>query len=432
MIIPVKNRRVLLRGMLGAAAAALLPRPAVVRAQEGRAGAIAISGVEQPALASFDAMMVKFVQEQQVPGAALAVTHASRLVYARGFGLADREARQAVQPASLFRIASVSKPITAVAVLQLAERSKLSLDAGVWAMLGLSPPRDERWKQVTIGQLLEHTGGWDRERSFDPMFRPALVAKTLKIWPPVEPQHVVRYMLGQPLDFDPGSRHAYSNFGYCLLGRVIERASGLGYEAYVRQEVLAPLGIRAMRLGKTAPAQRAPNEVAYYGERDRGGGEGASRARGPTPLGSWALEPMDSHGGWIASAVDLARFASAFDAPGKCPILGPDSIVAMFARPAGPAGYEDGGKPRTVYHGRGWRGRSVGTRGQFNSWHTGSLDGTSALLVRRHDGRNWAVLFNARSAPDGQRLSDKIDRLIHRAADEVRTWPDVDRFPQLL
>jgi hypothetical protein len=188
-----------------------------------------------------------------------------------------------------------------------------------------------------------------------------------------------------------------------------------------------------MRLGKTAPSERAADEVAYYGEGERSGAAaGVPGRRRPTPLGAWSLEVMDSHGGWIASEADLVRFASAFDAPAKCKILRPASIATMFARPEGPAGYDAGGKPKVVYYACGWRGRSIGPRGLANIWHTGSLDGTSTLLVRRHDGKNWAALFNARNAPDGQRLSDKIDRLIHQAADGMRRWPDRDQFSQFL
>src|SRR5262249_31395645 len=171
---------------------------------------------------------------------------------------------EAVESTALFRIGSISKPITAVAILQLVERGKLSLDAGVWELLRLSEPSDRRWKRVTIRHLLQHTGGWDRDESIDPMFRSAEIARALRVPQPATPAHIIRYMLGQRLDFDPGSRFAYSNFGYCLLGRVIETVSGAAYETHVQEHVLAPLGITRMRLGKTLPAERAAGEVAYY------------------------------------------------------------------------------------------------------------------------------------------------------------------------
>jgi N-acyl-D-amino-acid deacylase len=187
----------------------------------------AITGDHQAELRPFDELMTSFVKEQHVPGAALAVTKEGRLVYARGFGWADRERQQAVAPNALFRIASISKPITAVAVLHLIENKRIALDDTVWHLLKLPDPDDARWKNVTLLHLLQHTGGWDRDVSFDPMFRYRRITEALKVSLPIGPKHIIQYMLTQPLDFDPGSKYAYSNFGYCLVGRVFEHVSGL-------------------------------------------------------------------------------------------------------------------------------------------------------------------------------------------------------------
>jgi CubicO group peptidase (beta-lactamase class C family) len=428
------SRRAFLERVVAAAGVALLAPLTPLQAQQPRPGELAISGIAHPKLASFDALMTTFVREQQAPGAALAVTKDRRLVYARGFGWADRQRQQAVQPTALFRIASLSKPITAVAVLQLVERHQVTLDAKVWDVLTLPEPADARWKQVTITHLLQHTGGWDRDKSFDPMFRSARIAQTLNTSPPAEPQHIIRYMLGRPLDFDPGSRYARSSFGYCLLGRVIERVTGVAYERYVQQEVLAPLGVHRMRLGKTLPAQRVAEEVVYYDAQDWTGPAVVGPIGEPVPLpyGTWFLEAMDATAGWLASAVDLVRFAAAFDVPAACPILQPESIATMFARPAGPAGYEAGGTPKAVYYGCGWQVRPIGQQGHADTWHFGRLDGTSALLARRYDGKNCAVLFNTTYGPDGQQLANKIAGLLHQAVDQVQSWPTADQFPQLL
>src|SRR5262249_15681075 len=149
---------------------------------------------------------------------------------------------------------SISKPITSAAIMQLVERKKLRLDDQVFDLLHLeskAPPGakiDPRWRKVTVRELLQHRGGWDRTKSFDPMFRPVQFARDAGAKPPAAQAQIIRAMLGHPLDFEPGERDAYSNFGYCLLGRVIEAASGLSYEGYVRQHVLAPLGIHDMRI----------------------------------------------------------------------------------------------------------------------------------------------------------------------------------------
>ncbi len=397
-----------------------------------------MTGKANPDLKPFDDLMIAFVTEQGAPGAALAVTKDGRLVYARGFGLADRKTREPVEPTSLFRIASISKPVTAVAVLQLVERGKLKLDDKIFSILKHEPflPEgakvDPRLDQITILHLLRHTAGFDKDASLDPMFRSVQFAGLLGVEPPAKPDHIIRVMRGRPLDFDPGQRYAYSNFGYCLLGRAVEAVTGQAYEAYVREHVLAPLGITRLRIGRTPLAGRVPGEVRYYDEKARRRNAVLGERLGKpvaTPYGSWYLEAMDAHGGWIASAVGLVRFASAFDRPAKCPILSAASIRAMFARPEGLAGHDEEGKPRAAYYGCGWRVRPVGRKA--NHWHTGGFSGTSTLLVRRHDGLNWAVLFNTRSGPAGKALASMIDPLVHRAANAVKTWPTGDLFDQL-
>ena len=397
-----------------------------------------VTGVAHPELHPFDKLMTDFVKENKVPGAALAVTKNGRLVYARGFGYADVESKAPVRPNSLFRIASISKPITAVAVLHLVERGKLKLDDRAFEKLALKAVLegddrpDPRLKKITVRELLHHTGGWDRDKSFDPMFRPLRIAKLVGTPPPAGQEAIIRYMLGKPLDFDPGERYAYSNFGYCVLGRLIEKASGEPYEKYVRDAVLAPLGIRSMRLGHTLKEQRAPGEVTYYDEKDRTAPAVVGpRKPVPLPYGAWYLEAMDAHGGWIASAPALVKFAAAFDDPARCKVLNAKSVHTMFARPGGLAGHTKDGKPLAAYYGCGWQVRPVGNQGRANHWHTGSLDGTATILVRRHDGLCWAVLFNTRNNPKGEYLAGKIDPLVHQAADAVKRWPEGDLFDKL-
>ncbi len=400
-----------------------------------------------PALLSFDRLMTAFLDAHEVPGAALAVTKGGRLVLARGYGWADLETKDRVEPGSLFRIASLSKPITAVTVLRLVEEGRLSLASRALDVLEESPlpghagpangnlaalpaPADPRFRDITILHLLQHTAGFDRDRSFDPMFRSVEIARALEVEPPARPEHVIRYMLGQRLDFAPGDRFAYSNFGYCLLGRVIEKVSGKNYESHVREDVLAPLGIRRPRSGRSLKEGRAPGEVAYHAKGDATGPAvmGAVGIPVPWQYGGWCLESMDAHGGWIASAVDLARFAAALDSSARSRILSPRSLEVLFARPAGRAGHEENGSPSPAFYACGWMVRPTPGDGRANEWHTGGFDGTSTLLVRRHDGVGWVVLFNARSGKDGRDLSRIIDPLLHEAANAVERWPEGDLF----
>src|SRR5579862_146193 len=216
---------------------------------------IVVTGADQPAMASFDRMLTALMQKYEIPGGAVAVAKNGRIVFAHGYGWADRENREAAAPDSLFRIASLSKPFTSAAILKLVEEGKLTLDDHPFGILNLKPPpgrkQDPRLATITIRELLQHSGGWDRDKAFDPMFIPVKAAKEVGAPVPASCETVIRYMLGEPLQFDPGTKYAYSNFGYCVLGRVIEKLTGRPYEAYVQQEILAPIGITRMRIGHT-------------------------------------------------------------------------------------------------------------------------------------------------------------------------------------
>jgi N-acyl-D-amino-acid deacylase len=222
-------------------------------------------------------------------------------------------------------------------------------------------------------------------------------------------------MLARPPDVAPGAKYVYSNFGYCLLGRVIARASGQPYEKYVRQRVLAPLEMKSTQLGNSLRA--AADEATYYAQPQvlsQGVVPGVLGKRVETQYGGWNLELLDANGGWISTASDLAKFASAFD--GRRDWISPKVLATMHS----PLPAERDKAP--YYYAHGWLVRPVPGRGA-NIWHNGALLGTSSLLVRRHDGLCWAVLFNSRDDKDGNLLSSTIDPLIYRALDRIELQP---------
>jgi N-acyl-D-amino-acid deacylase len=405
-----------------------------IAAPNALADNLPITGRPEPKLAAFDKLMLSFIQEHDVPGAVLAIGRNGRIVYERGFGYANLETHQPMEPGALFRICSIAKPFTATAILQLQAEGKLSLDDHPFEMLGLSPhlenggEMDPRLRQITIRELLHHTGGFDRDKSFDPMFRPVQIARALGVRPPAGPREIIRYMMGKPLDFDPGTGEAYSNFGYCVLGRVIEKISGQNYVDYVEEHELHPLGIQRMRLGHSLEKDAAPGEVHYYPLGDPriksmfGDGRDV-----PICYGGEDIEALDAHGGWIASASELVRFASAFERPDRCPILGAASIAEMFARPKD-TGYDANHKPKAAYYADGWEVRPV-HGAKANTWHSGLLDGVSTLLVRRYDGLVWAVMFNRDYIEEKhQNLGALIDPLLHPVADGIASWPEGREF----
>lgn len=395
---------------------------------------IPISGKAEERLKPFDDLMSRIIAEHQVPGAALAISKGQDLIYARGFGYASREDQIAVEPDSLFRVASVSKPLTSMGVLKLLEADQLELDELVLPLLAdlygeRINPVDKRWEQITIRHCLQHTGGWDRDQAFDPIGSPQKIAQSLGIEFPIKPEHLIRYMLDQPLQFEPGSRYAYSNFGYLLLGRAIEHKSRRPYEAFVREHVLRPTGAHVTQLGKARIQDRQPKEVVYYDRQKRKAKSIQVADQGQEvalPYGGENFEAFEAHGGWISNATELVRFSQVLWPTSAEAVFNPATIEKIKERPAGSAGWEDTGKPKAAFYGLGWMVRPVQqavsqsspNMTPANLWHAGFIAGSEALLVSRWDQLSWAVLFNTQSSPSGKSLVQIIDPLLHQAAVE--------------
>ena len=407
-------------------------------------GELPQAGATRPAFAGLDRFFCEFLREHNASGVTVAVARDGQLVYARAFGYADVEQRQPMQPDTMLRIASLSKPLTAIAVLRMVELGQLRLDDRVLPLLHrggyrLTDDSDERWQQITVRHLLQHAGGWDRDQSGDPMFKVVEVTRAFELPQPARQVDILRYQLQQPLDFDPGAKYAYSNFGYSVLGRVMEIVSGQDYERLMRSLVLEPAGMSRTRLGRTKWADRQDGEARYHpqqGKRHTPFWLSVPRkaVRRDTddftlveePYGRWDLEVMDAHGGWISTAPDLVRLLSRTDASREA-LLTEASRRTMLQAPD----YADPG--RSVWYGLGWQVRQKRTPrpdrpiyADHNIWHSGALAGTSTLLVRRSDGMSWAVLFNTDRSSQGQRLSTLMDSQMHFAVNSVAEWPEVD------
>ncbi|MGW0586636.1 serine hydrolase domain-containing protein [Streptosporangium sp. NPDC002607] len=407
----------LLAGTAAAGVAATQARPGFAATTSGQTTAPVwtVTGKSTSGLASFDSTLKSFMQARAIPHASLAVVRKGKLMLARGYNWTADTTFQA-GPTSLFRVASLSKPVTATAVTKLVQDGKLSLSARVAPLLGLSTAADARLGAVTVLHLLQHLGGWDSAISSDPMFQDRAVAKLLGVSLPVSQANVIEWSSRRPLDHAPGTRYAYSNYGYLLLEKIIEKVSGLSYADYVQQKVLGAVKIKRMALGRSAKSQRRSTEAPYFSGKTGATVLDTSGTVVPAPYGSFNIENMAAHGGWLSSAVDLAKFSTIFDGAGP---LTAASITRTFAKPS--IGVNADG----WYYGLGWQVRPV--TGGMNTWHTGSLPGTSTLMVRRYDGLSWVVLFDQRDDPSGLGYGD-IDSLLHKAANAVTTWPTTNLF----
>jgi CubicO group peptidase (beta-lactamase class C family) len=347
-----------------------------------------------------DTTVRTFMVNHQMPGASVALTHHGRLVFARGYGIANPATNEPVTTNHLFRIASVSKPITAVAIFELIEAGQLQLGTRVFGTTGVlgttygTQPYGPNIDQITVQHLLEHTSGWPR--TTDPMFGHFNL----------DQEELITWMLdNEPLTTVPGNTHDYLNFGYCVLGRIIERVSALSYTDYVQQHVLAPCGISDMHIAGDTLAERRGNEVVYV-------------PQGGNPYGI-RVSRMDAHGGWIASATALVRFLVRVDGFATKPdILASGSIMTMVT----PTTALTPGGGATGYA-KGWATNPMGNR-----WHDGDIPGTASILVRTHHEYCWAVLVNSRNDVQLDPMRSDLDNLMWTVIGRITDWPAFDLF----
>jgi CubicO group peptidase (beta-lactamase class C family) len=377
------------------------------------------SGAE---FAGCDNTINSFLHKWTIAGASVAIARDGKLIYAKGFGYADTTAGIEIQPYSKFRIASISKLVTAVAIMKLKEVGELSLDDKVFGRNGIlndscyCNPKDKRVLNITVAHLLSHEGGWSQQWG-DQMFMPQVVASQMKTSLPVDTKTIVKFALGKRLYFTPGTGRSYSNLGYSILGLVIEKISGMPYNEFCRKEIFEPLGIYDIVPAKNMPDQKAPFEVTYY--------EPAGMPLRPSIYGTGELVPLTyggndiealgGAGGWLATAPDLMRLLLAVDGFNyNEDLLSEQSIRFM-----------------TDLNNRfapvGWKTTLI----DGNWIRTGSFSGTAGMIKRQPDGISWVVLMNS-SSWNGPEIHSYINRMMSKVLSQVQEWPDYDLFANSL
>lgn len=393
-----------------------------------------VSGEATPTLAPFDDAMHAIMAAHAIPAGAMAVVWQGRLVMAHGYTLNPGPRDIVVQPQSLFRIASVSKPITATLVNRLIREGRLALTDTLDRFVDLTPrpgaSADPRLATITVRNLLEHLAGFGVSATigYDPMFHDAAIAQALGVPLPIDRHDIVEYMNGVPLASAPGTTYNYSNYGYLLLGRIIEKVTGSSYPAYAAS-VFNPIGIWDMRPARSLAQYRVPGEVAYASGVSATTVMDDSGASVPFEYGGFNIENMDSHGGWLVSVVELARWLGNLDdphAPGA--ILDAASLDRMFSLPQNyPLPYQ----PGDPYYAEGWEVRDYGD-GHRNTWHNGSLPGTTSYVVRTQDGWDYAVVLDRRDESGNTDYAAEIDAAMWNAYAGIAAWPAGDEFPRAL
>ena len=368
------------------------------------------TGIPVPQMAAADNVVKNFMTANGVPGLTIALAKDGKIVYMRGFGYADIAHTIPVQPNNLFRIASCSKQITSIAIMKLMQEGKLSMSSKVFGPGGIlenapvistATITDSRIYDITVEELLEHTGGWDRDvdcnpnptppypyyfSGCDPINNPLSVSLALGTTNPVSENYLIKYLLQKGLNFDPGTKYAYSNIGYLCLGAIIEEISGMSYVDYVKSQILAPLGIYDMHIANNLLSEKQEREVEYTTDGFTNLSVYGTGESVPWTYGGMNVHAMSAHGGWITTARDFVKLVSAVDGFATKPdILSAATINVMTTPSSVEANYA-----------KGWQVNTFG-----NWWHTGAIAGTSSEVVRAGSGYIWFIITNVRLSSSG-------------------------------
>ncbi len=385
-----------------------------------------ITGNNDPGLAGLDQVMTNAMRVANCTRAAIALSKDGCLVMSRGY-THHPPSIPPTQPTNGFRVSGVSEAITGVTVMGLVEAGRLQLDDKLGKFIDLSGVTDRRWTNITIRHLLQHRGGWDMNATFDPMVYDVTISTALHVPLPITKSNIITYMKKQWLQNNPGTTCSYSNFDYLLLGRVIEAVTGQDYESFVRQNVLAPLGIMAARVGRTLRAQQLPGEVEYEeGVTIKQSVMSPDRPSVAEPYGEFNLDNTDSVCGWVFSAEDLVRFGSIFFNRTNCALLSSDTIDLMWS----PAPQEQ--LPSTGwydYFGCGWEIQGINRGPLVHAFLSAYLPGTMSFLGHESDGSCWAVLFNTFNVGGTDPLTALNGGVsVLNAIAAITQWPTNDLF----
>lgn len=341
-------------------------------------------------------------EEQGIPGVSVAVGVAGELVYAEGFGWAGVENRAPVLPSTKFRIGSVSKPLTSVAVGRLVQQGALDLDRPVREIVPYWP--EHRWT-VTTRQIAGHVAGIRHYRGDE----------FLSGEPYATVEEGVRIFADDTLLFEPGTDYSYSSYGWNLVSAVVEEAAGEPFLAYMRRRVIEPMGLDETVADHPDSIVRGRTEFYVRSEEDdAGGADGEDRGRllnAPYVDNSYKW----AGGGYLATPSDLVRFGFAMlrsRDPGTEGVLEPDVVERMWTSLTLRSGEETG-------YGIGWSVARDSAGRRIVGHGGGSVGGTTFFRLYPEQGVVVAVTANMSDA-DLDEAGEEIGRaFLEAAASEV-------------
>lgn len=291
-----------------------------------------------------DGLAAQALKQGHIPGLAIAVIRDGKVIHSKGYGLANLETGTSVTDRTLFEIGSVTKQFCAVAMLMMVEQGAVKLDDKVSRYLDKTP---DAWKDVTIRQMLSHTAGLAEYLGLGFNLRKDYSRSEL-----------FDFMAAQKMDFAPGESWSYSNAGFALAAMIVEKASGLKWEEFVRQRIFKPLDMSAGEM--IAPAKLMPGRANGYAW------------AGSAHRNSEVMRPMSAFGcgDIVLNVKDFANWAIAMDSGA---LLKPESYIELWKSVALNTG-------RKHPYSLGWFHARV--NGSPNIQHGGNTYGFSAMISR--------------------------------------------------
>ena len=359
-------------------------------------------------LRDLDAIMEEAMRQYAVPGAAIAVAYQGRLVYAKGYGVANIGSGEPVTPSTLFNLGSCTKAVSMFGTLRLQEARRLNLDDTVYNVIGHPPlPKnrvDPRVFQITVRQLLHHSGGWNDDSGFVKASN-----EINRIAPKGMPyREAVRYLFMTPLDYTPGSKAKYANGQWNLVKFVISNAAQMPYGEFLRRE-LATIGITDMH---NESQQNLPGESARYG----------GKPPRMLPSGQRDVALMPTFGNWMASAVDMAKFLTALDGS-RIGGITQESFEQMIAPLPLPMVNDKDGS----HFGLGMDCVRQRPNGVFFT-KNGAKPGVHAQIQHLASGVDFVVLMNGGANDDGSIADPMPLGKIARVLKGIAEWPQHNLF----
>ncbi len=342
---------------------------------------------DQPELYAMDSIMRRYLKRWEINGAQLAISRHDSLIYARGFGFADKDRQIPMEPSYIMRMASVSKLVTATGIMKLRDMGKVRLSDKVFGPKGIlndtfyvNSIKDKRYLDITVEQLLRHKAGFTNYAG-DPIFSTRYIMQQNRLTTPPDHRTLLRIVLKRHLGYTPGTAQRYCNIGYTLLSLIIEKRMGMPYEQFMQKYVLEPAGCYDFHIAGNYLKDRRPNETVYYmhsssepAQEFNNSGRLVTRCYGENDI-TTAL----GAGAWVASAAELCRLVASIDGDPTVPDVLSKQAVSMMTQEM----------PDHQYS-LGWN--FTPKRGPWI--RTGSLVGTSALVLRYADGECWVFITN--------------------------------------